>query len=441
LRRFHATFEQGGTTFRDDESEYQNGVTNQGNVLTQTLGQSITLSNLLASYGIRGGSEFSKVLFTTNPLTWLDVYGQFLYSRPNTKLNYQQTDAGNLFLQNQFLFYTGQSYLISSAAKLPHTTGNLGAEMRPLRRVRVLESWLTDRLQNAGSSNSLNQLTNTGVSQQIAAALTSSLVTNYNQAEVNVLFDATSKLMLRGGYRYVWGDANDTVLPPEGLVSTDQVKLRRNVGIGAVTYHPIQRVTFTAEAEIATSGGAYFRTSLYNYQKVRAQARYQALKSLRVTADFNALLNDNPAAGTTYSYRMQQQSASLFWTPQKTWDIEGAYTRSTIRSEIGYLAPQDLSQQLSLYRDDAHTATALFNWRIPKCGPIANAKFTAGGSLFLSAGSQPTRYYQPLVTLLVPAGKHMSLFGEWRYYGYGEPLFLLEAFRAQVITTGLRLSR
>jgi hypothetical protein len=41
----------------------------------------------------------------------------------------------------------------------------------------------------------------------------------------------------------------------------------------------------------------------------------------------------------------------------------------------------------------------------------------------------------------VPAGKHVSWFGEWRYYGYAEPFTPIENFRAQLITTGLRLSR
>lgn len=441
LRKFHVTLEEGGTTFKDDQSLFQNSGINQGNVANLFLGQQISLSNLAAAYGIRGTSTFSKLLFTANPLSWLDLYGQFLYSQPDTSLHYQQTDAGNLFLQNQFLFYTSQSYLVSSAANLPHTTGSFGAEIRPLRRVRVTQSWLTDRLDNTGSASQLNQITSSGVSQQIALALSSSLITNYNQVEANVFFDATSKLMLRGGYRYVWGDASDAVLPPAGLVSSDQAKLRRNVAIGGLTYRPVQRLSFTAEAEVASSGGTYFRTSLYDYQKVRAQARFQALKALRVTADFSALLNDNPAAGTSYSYRAQQESLSLFWSPRKTWDFEGSYSRSTMRSTIGYLAPQDLSPQLSLYRDDTHSATALFNWKIPKVGGIANAKFTAGGSMFLSAGSRPTRYYQPLATLLVPAGKHASLFAEWRYYGYGEPLFLLEGFRAHLFTTGVRLSR
>jgi hypothetical protein len=458
LKRFHVTLEEGGTTFKDDQSVFQGslaqnqGPTNFGNLLTPVFGETINLTTLLASYGIRGSSTFSKALFTANPLSWLDVYGQFLFSQPQTTVNYQQNDTGNLLLESQLLFYTSQAYLVSAASKLPHTTGSFGAEMRPLRRVRVVESWLTDRLHNAGSASSLNQLSSpaisgpgvlqqAGSSEQIAALLSSSLVTNYNQAEADVFFDATSKLMLRGGYRYVWGDAIDAVLPPAGLISADQARLRRNVGIGGLTYRPVQKLSITAEAEIASSGGAYFRTSLYNYQKIRAQARYQALKTLSVSADFNALVNENPTAGMNYSYRVQQESLSLFWSPGKSWDLEGSYTRSTLSSEIGYLTPQDLASALSIYRDDAHSATALFNWKLPGVGKLAAGKLTAGGSMFLSSGSIPTRYFQPLVTILVPAGKHVSWFGEWRYYGYAEPFTPIENFRAQLITTGLRLSR
>jgi hypothetical protein len=451
LNRFHVTLEEGGTTFNNDQQVFENsGVPNLGNVSNLYLGQRLELTNLAAAYGIDGSSAYSKILLTANPFSWLDLYGQFLFSQPDSNVHYQQTNTGNFVLQSQLLFYTSQSYLVSAAAKLPHTTGSFGAEIRPLHRLRITQSWLTDRLHNSGSAATQNQLANAGVSQQIAAALTSSLVTNYNQIETNLLFDATSKLMLRGGYRYVWGDASDLVLPPAGLVSADQGSLRRNVGIGGLTYRLVQRLSLTAEAEVASSGAAYFSTSLYNYQKIRAQARYQALKSLSLTADFSALINENPraglnAAGVNYDYRAQQESLSFFWASHKTWDFEGSYTRSTVRSEIGYLIPQDLSAATSLYRDDAHSATALFHWNPPAkklpFGKLEGVKLTAGGSMFISSGSRATRYYQPLATLLVPCAKHTSLFAEWRYYGYGEPMYLYEGFRAQLVTAGLRLSR
>ena len=442
-KRFHATLEQGGTTFRDDQSMYQNtGALNYGNVVTPILGQQLDLSNLLASYGIRGTSIYSKGLFTANPTSWLDLYGQFLYSQPNSSVNYQQADMGNLLLQNQILFYNSQQFLLSAAADMPHTTASFGGEIRPLRRVRIVESWLTDRLNNSGSASSSQVLANASLSEQMSALLASSLMTNYSQTETDVFFEATSKLTLRGGYRYVWGDASDAILPPEGLASADFGKLRRNVGIGGVTYRASQKLTVSGEAEDAVSGGGYFRTSLYDYQKVRAQARYQATGSLSLSSDFTLLNNQNPISGINYDYLASEESLSLFWAPKggKLFDFQGSYSRSTIYSDIGYLAPQDLQPQLSLYRENAHTATALFDINLPKIGGVT-PKISAGGSFFISSGSRPTSFYQPLAKVWLPLGKHMDWFADWTYYGYGEAFYLYEGFRSHLVTTGLRFTR
>ncbi len=438
LRRFHATLEEGGTTFKNDQSIFQSTGTNYGNVLTPSLGQVTSLTGLLAAYGIGGYSTYSKALFTANAASWLDLYGQFLYAQPDSSVNYQQKVEGNLLLLDPLLFYTIQSYLLSASAKLPHTTGTIGAEQRALNRIRIVESWLTDRLHDSGSANSNSVFTNSSTSQQIAGALNSSLVNNYSQAEVDLFYDATSKLMLRGGYRYVWGDASNAVLPPAGLVSSDQARLRRNVGLGGLRYRPIQKLSLVAEAEVGSSGAADFRTSLYNYQRVRAQARYQAIKSLTITADFTALLNDNPLPGVNASYRNQQESLSLFWSPAKIWNLQGSYTRSTVYSELSYLDPGTLQTVPSIYRDNANAATALLNVNLPGA---AGSKITAGGSLFTSSGSRPTSYFQPIVTLWLPLMKHISWFGEWRYYGYGESLYPYENFHANLITTGLRVTR
>jgi hypothetical protein len=456
-RRFHVTLEEGGTTFADNQNVFQSpsqtpGSANFGNVLTPAFGgQTTDLTSLLANYGVRGSSIYSKGLVTASVTSWLDFYGQFLYSDPDTKVHYQQADTGNLLLQSQLLFYTSQQYLVSAAAKLPHTTGSFGTDIHPGRRLRITQSWLTDRLHNSGSAMSTNTLAGSSISEQMTALLASSLVTNYNQADVIVFYNVTSKLVVHGGYRYVWGDASDAVLPAEGLVSSDEARLRRNVGLGGLTFRASQKLSLKAEAKVGSSGGAYFRTSLYDYQKVRAQARYQALKTLNFAADFTALLNHNPTPGVNYAFRDQQESLSMFWSPGKVpgkiLDLEGSYTRATVYSDIGFLDPGSLQPELSFYRDDAHIVTALVNIKLARGakqkaahGETTAARITAGGSLFISSGSQPTSYYQPLVKLLLPVGKKLSWFAEWRYYGYGEMFSLYEGFRANLMTTGLRFT-
>ena len=111
-----------------------------------------------------------------------------------------------------------------------------------------------------------------------------------------------------------------------------------------------------------------------------------------------------------------------------------------MHSNIGYLDPGTLQPLTSDYRDNAHTATALFDLKLPHGSGVA-PKLTAGGSFFISSGSRPTSYYQPLATLWVPIGKKLNWFGEWRYYGYGEAFYLYEGFRANTVTTGLRFTR
>jgi len=440
LSRFHATFEEGGTTFKDDQSVFQNpGPVNYGNVNTSSFGQTTDLTSLLAAYGIRGSSIYTRALFTASPASWLDLYGQFLYTQPRNDVNYQQHATGNLLLDPS-LFYTSQSYLLSAAAKMPHTTGNFGAEMRPMRRLRLVTSWLTDRLHNAGSAASNQVSLNSSTSEQSAALLNSTLIDNYSQAEAQLFFDATSKLALRGGYRYVWGESSDAVLPPAGLASADQARFRRNIGLGGIIFRPSQKLSLTGEAEVGSSGAIDFRTSLNDYQKVRAMARYQAVKSLTVTSDFSALLNHNPAQGVNFDYRAQQQSVSLLWTPAKIWNIQGSYTRSTVNSNIDYLDPGTLQPQVSQYRDNAHTASALFNLMLPPRSGFVPT-ITAGGSFFTSSGSRPTNYYQPIATLRLPVGKHLTWFAEWRYYGFGEAFYLYEGFHSHLVTTGLRFTR
>ena len=219
FRRFHATGEIGGTFFRDDQEVFETAGVNLGNRATPFLGQTLFLSGLQQSYGVRGNGVFARVLATANAFSWLDVYGNFLYSRPETETNYQQFNTGKFAISSTAQFVTTQQFALASQARMPHTAASAGAEMRPFRRTRVLLSWLTDRLDNSG-----------------IATLNSALRNNYNQSDVDVIVDASRDWTLRGGYRYVWGDAQNTVTPAAGLQGLETADLRRHVGKGGFTF-------------------------------------------------------------------------------------------------------------------------------------------------------------------------------------------------------------
>ena len=111
-----------------------------------------------------------------------------------------------------------------------------------------------------------------------------------------------------------------------------------------------------------------------------------------------------------------------------------------LRSNIDYLDPGTLQPQPSDYRENSHIATALFHAHLPAYGSFA-PQLMAGGSLAITSGSRPTTYYQPMVKLIVPSGKHIDWYAEWRYYGYGEAFYIYEGFRTNMGLIGVRYTR
>jgi hypothetical protein len=440
--RFHLTLEQGGTTFKDDDQASESGAT-PGDRTSTLLGQTIDLSRLQEAYGIRGNSIYSKAMATANPFPWIDLYGQFVFSEPKTTVNYSDAATGNFVLLSSLLFYSGQQNLGTGSANQPHTTGSAGFELRPLRRVRIVESWMTDRYHDAASpfvtqSFTENTLIPTGTTiPQVVTALNYEQVVNYNQQQIEVIVAASSKLTLRAGYRFVWGDATVLAgqLSQSGSLASGQ--LHRNVALAGAVFRASQKLSMNLDYEGASSDNVYFRTSLNDYQKGRARAQYKLTNALALQARFQVLDNQNPDPSIRYDLRSRDNALSIFWNPNggKRISLMGEYDRSTFRSDIAYLGNL-LAPGISSYRDNAHTATSAMTLALPG---YAAAKLVVGGSLFLSNGSRTSHYYQPLVRLSVPVQKRLYWNTEWKWYGYGEDFYVYEAFRTNIFMSGFRV--
>lgn len=436
--KFHVTLEEGGSTFRNDQNTFTatSLAPNPGNNSSPILGQTQGLSSLLQDYGVRGNSTYSKAIVTATPFQWIDIFGHFLFSEPKNHVNYFQNDADSFVLLSQALLYNSELYLVTAAANMPHTSADVGVEIRPVSKLRILESWMTDRTHNSGSASQSDTLLGGGISTFIGAQLASSLAANYNRSETTAIYELKPNLTVRAGYRYIWGNGSDAVVPAEGLLGVHQESIGTHVGLGAVTWKPIQKLSLTGEFEAGSSTGAYFRTSLYDYRKVRAMGRYQLRDTIHLSGDFMILSNSNPNAGADYKYLNHQESVSVMWNPaKKKVDFQGSYEHCGYHSRIGYLIPNLYVTTDSIYNENCHTVTGLARTTYKQL------EVSAGGSVALSSGSRPTSYYQPMARASLKLTKSVSLFGEWRYYGLGEAFYMYESFRVHLFTTGLRYSR
>jgi hypothetical protein len=441
--KFHATLEQGGTTFKDDEQASENYL-NPGDNPTPLLGQSLYLNQLRQIYGIRGDGVYSRGLFTATPAPWLTVSGQFLFSQPRIDVNYSDTATGNLAVAHSLLFYTTEMGLATGAAKQPHVSGNAGFELRPLPRLRIVESWMTDRYHDSAFGLFTQALTPAGTSTLVSnsTALPNEQVVNYNQQQIDVMYDFGTKLSLRGGWRYVWGGATVLAgqLSQSGNFASGQLK--RQIGLGGLTFRPWQKLSMTLDYEGSSSDNVYFRTSLNDYRKGRAQVRYQATGSLAFQGNFTVLNNQNPAPDIHYDFQSRDNSLAIYWTPGggKRITFTGEYDRYTLRSDISYLLLPFLTSATSSYHENAHIASSSVDVALPRYAGMT-PKLTFGGSLFVSALSRPTQFYEPMGRLSLPVRKNISLYAEWQWYGMSEPLYLYEGFRTHAFITGIRLSR
>jgi hypothetical protein len=434
---FHVTLEEGAAVFKDDQ-QTTDAQRENGNLTTPFLGQRLFLDSLLQAYGIRGTAPYSRGLFTATPFPWVDLYGQFQFSQGRTNVNYFQTDAGSLASQNPLLFYTGELDLLTGASRQPHTSGSIGAEVRPFKRLRILENWTTDRL-HTSSSNTLAQTLGTlsGVLPPVSASASDRLVDNYNQQSLDLILELPWSITLRGGERYVYGDTTVRAPFAGGIESG---VLNRQAAVAGISWRSKKRISGSFDFEGGSSNQVYYRTSLQDYRKYRARARYQPLTSLSLTWTFSDLENGNPIPSVQYTFSSRQDGIALQWSPArgKYISLLGSYDRTSVESNILYVVPQTFRSAQSLYNERANQATAQIEVVLPKFLGRA-AKLDAGGSLFYGSGSRPTHFYQPLAKLNLPLGKRADWVAQWQWYGFDEPGFAYEAFRTTVFTTGLHL--
>ncbi len=440
--RFNLTLEQGRTSFEDDQRIFNAEADNPGNRRSRFLGREILLDELSQRYRVRGDGLFNRAVIEGRPWSRLSFTGQFLYSQPETEVEFDSEALGDFFSVAGFSPFTAQSEQGSGLASRPRTSGSWNTEVRPLRRVRIVQSWFIDRF-HVSAGSLVTQSLNTARERNSELRAFDLLVVNYNQHQVDVIVDVGSRVTLRGGHRYVWGDAESR--DPTLLLRRDSPgpdggspgRLRRHVGLagGSVRLH--SKFSISADFEASPGDQTLFRTGLMDYQRAKVRARYRVRPSLTLNGSFSVLSNENPASDIQLDFLSRRSSLSLFWAPNngRRFQVLADYTRATVRSDISVVELPFLGTRLADYRDDSHQAGAFAEIRL-----VRDIRLSVGGSVSVINGSRPTRYYQPRLLLRAPWSKTFAWTTEWRWYGFSETPYAQESFHTHMVSTGLAIS-
>ena len=440
FRRWHATLEQGGVFFKDDESVYSTAASS-GNRATSYFDQWLSLSAGQQAYHVRGSGPYTKVLLTANPWDWLDLSGQFIYNNPKTMANLYQNQTGKLATTDpSLLMFTRGVDIFFGNSQMKRVSGQFSAEMKPARRLRIRQTVSIDR----AHENTLQLLqglyyTGTTVSASNSDVDGGRMEVNRNREQIEAFYDISKRATVRGGYRYEWG----RTLFDGGIVTYpgpyEAGQLKRHVGLFGVQAHPIERLSLNFDAEIGNGEKTYFRIGEMDTHRYRARARMTLPKSLYFNLNYSRYENKNPDPSINYDTASQATSAALQWMPDngKHVTMLADYTRSSLRSDINCLYPLGLFAVESLYRDNAHTGTLMADLKVPFAHSYTG-HLSFGGSFTTTSGSRPTSYYQPQGRLQLPLTPKVEFFSEWRYYGLHQPMFLYEGFRSNQFTGGVR---
>jgi hypothetical protein len=440
LSKLHLTFEQGAMVFKDDQGVYSNG-TSLGDRTKPYLGQTLYLTNGWQAYFVRGDGNFTKGYGTFSPTSWIDIYGQIYHSKPSITSTLNQLAQGNIpGATPDLAFYSTAYDQLYGSAAMPRTSGSVSIEVRPVERLRYRGSYEADSYHN-DSSSTLSQLyyLSSGLAGSLSTPYTGRLEVEQHRSQNEVLVDITRKLMVRGGYRYEWGSAD----VPSGYLSTttptERGELVRHVGLAGAQYRPTQRVVLNADFEKSNGVKTFYRTGLQDYTKFRAQSRFTLPWNLFFNVSGNYLHNENPDSGTTAKFTSAVESASLQWLPSHhRISLIADYTHSEIRSDINYFTfvPYNPLNR-SLYVDNDSSASMMAEIALPGKG-LVKPKLSFGGSMVATAGSRPSRYYQPTGKLLLPLTSHVQVYADWGWYGLHQPFYYYEGFRAHTLMTGVR---
>lgn len=441
LDRFHATVEQGGRRFHDGQSVYSTE-TLAGNRSTPYLGQILSLTQGSQLYRVRGEAEHTRALVTTSPFHWLDLSGSFIRSRPKTYSELNQLVRGKVVDPNDpLLVLLGTTDYFFGNATMPHISGSAAAEARLGPRIRIRESWETDRFHTTGI-NMLRSLQLLSPTATAALTLTDGerLEVNRHRQQIEAIWDVSKQLTIRGGHRYEWGRSLMKASTYSQGAPYDRLEMERQGGVFGFVLRPVQRVSLNGDMEFIDGIKTYYRTGLYDHTRLRFQTRFQLPKNLFFNANYNRLTNENPNPDVRYWYEAEAISGSLQWLPGagKNVAIIAEYQRSKIRSDINYLYPLGLFPVASNYRDYAHTGTMLIDLRLP-LAPRYSGRLSAGGSFVTTSGVRPTDYYQPQGRLVLPVTQKMEFFSEYRYFGLSQTIYVFEGFRTHMYTGGVRL--
>jgi hypothetical protein len=459
LWKLRFSLEQGFRNFKDDSGNVLQGSLSIGNDPNLFLDfQQLFLTNFMRSYLVRGSLPMTRVAVTSHRLPRVAFTARLSYSEADIDYSYSRSFSGVVFNRETSLF--ASSGLASNRAEpsKPSTVADGTLRVAVSRRLAVTNTFRGAHFVIAGSRDLNDRFTDFDNPDQPVTRTETSFRRTFlnsfmNHAEAE--FALTSNLIVRAGERF----EHRRVVIAQRDLGFDSVS-----GPGFPTLDRARREETTQTTNTLLAGASYRRQRLFrlavdyenggylteftrveprDFQRGRLRLQLRPNDKWLVTA--SGLLTEqtrpNRALALDQTFRNQNRSRtgsfSVTWFQSERLTVDVDYTRGHLTARISTidLRAGGAPRPPMLYKEDSNVLHSGVDLK-----PYKEIRLGFGYRLVNSSGSYPISFHRPYAHVSVPLHRTVALKIDYQHYGYNEQGRSVQDYRANLLTTGLRIS-
>ncbi|RMG50553.1 MAG: hypothetical protein D6723_12055 [Acidobacteria bacterium] len=455
-------FEQGFRRFKDDRGNTLPGTFSLGNSPDLLFDfQQIFLTAFRRFYFVRGSIPTTRLAVSSRRLRRLAFTARLYYSDADVDYAYARVFSGMVLNRETFLFASRGLGANRAKPRRPHLIADGTMRLRLGRRFAVSETFRGTHFVIAGATTFGEQFTNFDAPEEQVTVEQASFRREFLNAFMNRVqgdYALTDRLIVRAGYRF---EHRRTFLqerdrqsirssifgpePPFDFEPRDEETTQNTHTLFAgLSYRWRRRLRLSFDYENGGHLTSFTRVEPRDYQRGRMRIQFRPSDRWSFTA--SGTISDQTRPNRTRQgldlmlrnqNRYRSGSISISWFPQRRAALDVDYTRSHITATIHTL-DRDLGnapRPVLVYREDSHVVRAGVNVILYK-----NLRTDFGYRLVNTSGSFPINFHRPYARLSLPVHRTMTLNIDYQHYGYNERGRSIQDYRANLLTTSLRLS-
>jgi hypothetical protein len=453
--KLNFSFEQGFRTFADDQGLTQPDGENIGNDSDPNhifIGEQIFLAMFGRSYHARGFLPWTQFALSSQPIDRLSFTARLYHSDSNVEYELGQFLTGVVF--DRAFFDRVTSALIANEARpsKPYTVADGTVSFQVMPKLTVSNTFRGAHFVIAGSTTFADRAETSAGPDEAQRFSTRHIFLNSFMNEVQGTYAVTKNLMARAGHRFThrradvhrqtfFTRASFGQTPEREGTFTEETTLDTDTVLVGFTYRLRRTLRLALDYENGGLDSVFTRVDPQDFQRGRFRIQYRPNDKWLLTA--SALVFDQTRPNRTLPIetevflrnqdRSRSAGFSVSWFPTERLALDVDYTRGHETARISTV--NENPQPLILYKEDSNVLHAGMDVTFYK-----DLRAGFGYRLVNSSGSFPINFRRPYARLSIPLREYLSLNLAYQHYGYNERGRSVQDYRANTLTTSLRLS-